>query len=684
MASGLISIAMTGIGAAQSGLLVTSNNIANLSTDGYTRQRTVQASNPTVMTGAGGFGQGVHVVTVERMYSQALNKQVLTAQSGVSSLETYQAQIAQIDNMMADKSAGLTPVIQDFFNAAQAVANTPSLTSARQSMVSAAQSMVGSFQNIYSRLSEIKDGVDSQISSFVNSINSYTQQIANLNGQILSAAALSGQPANDLLDKRDQLVGELNKLVKVDVSTSDDGSYNVFVGTGQQLVVGTTATQMKAIASSNDPTRTVVGLVGLAGNVQELPESLINGGKLGGMLSFRRDALDKSFNQLGLISASISQTFDAQHALGQDMLGNVAGSSSFISNFFSTGSPVVFGKSSNAVGSPTVSATFDAPSYNGTNFYTNLTDSDYRLSYDGTNFTLKRLSDNTVWSGASIAAVNTALAGNPQGFTLNATAGAFTAGDSYLIQPTRTVARQFSVDSSLAADPRLIAAATPARASVALSNTGSATVGGVSITPNTASVPIYSINGLPVTLSYSGGNLSGFPAGSVTVTVGATSTTYPIAGAATTVPYTSGATYTINGATPATSPLGVSLQLSGIPANGDTFTVSANTGGVEDSGNILRLGQLQTQSTMLGGSATIQDDYAAFVNDIGNKAATADVASSSQTALLSQATAAREALSGVNRDEEAAKLIEYQQAYQASAKVLETASKLFDTLISLG
>lgn len=684
MGSGLISIAMTGIGAAQAGLLATSNNIANLSTEGYNRQRVLQASNPTVMTGAGGFGQGVHVVTVERMYSEALTKQVLSAQSGVSALETYQAQIAQIDNMMADKDAGLTPLIQDFFDGVQAVANTPSLTSARQSMISAAESMVSSFQNIYSRLSELEDGVDSQIGSFVNSINAYTTQIADINGRILSAASLNGQPANDLLDKRDQLVADLNKLVKVDVSTNDDGSYNVFVGTGQQLVVGSVATEMAAIASSADPTRIVVGLVGLSGNVQELPESLINGGKLGGMLSFRREALDKSFNQLGLISASISQTFNAQHALGQDMQGNIAGSANFVSNFFSTGSPVVFGKASNAVGSPTVSASFDAPSHNGTNFYTNLTDSDYRLNYDGTNFTLKRLSDNTTWTGASIAAVNTALAGDPQGFTLSATAGAFTAGDSYLIEPTRNVARLFSVSTSLAADPQLIAAAAPARGTAALTNTGSTKVNSVSITPNAASVPVYSVNGLPLTLAYAGGNLTGFPAGSVTVTVGATSTTYAIAGPATTVPYTSGATFTINSAAPATAPSGVSIQLSGTPAGGDTFTIAANTAGVEDASNIVRLGKLQTQDTMLGGTATIQDDYAAFVNDIGNRAATADVASTAQTALLGQATAAREALSGVNRDEEAAKLIEYQQAYQASAKVLETANKLFDTLLSLG
>lgn len=676
---GLISIAVTGINAAQAGLLTTSNNISNLSTAGYTRQRVVQASNPTIMTGAGGIGQGTHVVTVERMYSEALTKQVLSAQTNVSSLDTYNAQISQIDNMLADKTSGLTPVVQEFFDAIQAVATNPSSTSSRQSMISAADTMVTSFQSMYSRLDEMKDGVNSQISSLVTSINTYTQEIGDINQRIISASSLNGVAPNDLLDKRDQLVSKLNELVKVNVTTDTDGSYNVFVGSGQQLVVGSRVTQMAAVASSADPSRIVVGLVGAAGNVQELPESLITGGELGGFLSFRSQALDASFNQLGLMASSMALTFNAQNALGQDMLGNIAGDTGFIADFFKISQPTVTSRSSNAVGSPTVSASFDAASYNGTNFYTNLTSSDYQLSYDGSNFSLKRLSDNTAWSGASIADINTALAADPQGFSLSSTAGAFAAGDSYLIQPTRYGARQFSVDSSVAADPRLVAAATPARASAALTNTGSTTVDSVSVGPN------YSTNGLPLAISYDGTGLTGFPVGSVTVSVGGNPpVTYPITATTDTVTFTSGATYTINAANTAASPAGVSLVFSGVPATGDTFTVAANTSGVEDASNMVRLGNLQTQNTMLGGSATYQDNYAAFVNDIGNKTSASEISSSAQTTLLSQATAARESVSGVNRDEEAAKLIEYQQAYQASAKILEIASNIFDTLISLG
>ena len=227
MGSGLISIAMTGINAAQAGLLTTGNNISNLSTEGYTRQRTLQASNPSVMTGAGGIGQGVHVVTVERMFSQALTTQVLNAQTNVSALDTYYAQVSQIDNMLADKEAGLTPLMQKFFDAAQSVATNPSSISARQSMVSAAETMTTGYRSMYERLTEIEAGINSQVRDTVGQINTYTEQIADLNEKIISAGAIGGQPANDLYDKRDKLVADLNELVKVTVTSNTNGSYNV-------------------------------------------------------------------------------------------------------------------------------------------------------------------------------------------------------------------------------------------------------------------------------------------------------------------------------------------------------------------------------------------------------------------------------------------------------------------------
>lgn len=676
MGSGLISIAMTGINAAQAGLLTTGNNISNLSTEGYTRQRTLQASNPSVMTGAGGIGQGVHVVTVERMFSQALTTQVLNAQTNVSALDTYYAQVSQIDNMLADKEAGLTPLMQKFFDAAQSVATNPSSISARQSMVSAAETMTTGYRSMYERLTEIEAGINSQVRDTVGQINTYTEQIADLNEKIISASAIGGQPANDLYDKRDKLVADLNELVKVTVTSNTNGSYNVFVGSGQQLVVGSQVTMMSAEPASADRSRNVIGLVGPTGNIQELPESLISGGKLGGLLSFRSEALDASFNQLGLMATSFTQTFNAQHALGRDLLGNANGSANFVGEFFSVGAPEAIPNTNNPAGSPTVSITRAPVTLNGANYSSKLTASDYQLSYEGGGtppFTLTRVSDNTSWTGTALSDFTSQLA--TDGLQLSVT-GTFSATDSYsyLIQPTRDAARHFAISDKIAADPRLIAAGlSEAVAKVGVGNTGTGSVSSVSYAAGFTT-------GSPLSLSYNAvaGSLSGFPAtGTVDVTVGGTTTTYtmPLS-----VPYTAGATTTItvNGG----GWSGVSLVLSGTPNNLDTFTLAAS--GVEDGRNIVKLGNLQTQDTMLGGKATYQDNYAAFVNDVGNKTASAEISSVAQTSLLKQAVAAREAVSGVNRDEEAAKLIEYQQAYQASAKVIEIASNLFDTLLSIG
>jgi flagellar hook-associated protein 1 len=679
MGSGLISIAVTGINAAQLALSTTSNNITNASTEGYSRQRVVQASNSSVMTGSGAVGQGTHVVTIERLYSQALNTQVLNAQTKVSALDSYYAQASQIDNLLANSDSGISTSIQDFFDSIQSVASDPSSQSARQTLVSSAESLVSTFKSLYTSLNELESGVNTQITSDVSSINSYAEQIADLNKQIAKTQGASGQSANDLLDQRDLLVSKLNKLVNVSVSTADDGSYNVFFGNGQQLVVGTTASTLSAVPSAADPSRTVVGIDTGSGTVQELPESLITGGDLGGLISFRSEVLDNSYNQLGTLAASVAETYNAQSALGQDLLGNVAGDTDFVADFFTLSEPTVIANDNNT-GTATVTATLDAASSNGTNFYTNLKASDYKLSYDGSTYTLTRLSDNTAWTGASISDINAQTGDggtDPQGFSL-ATSSALTSGDSYVIQPTRDLIRGFSVDATVSSDPSLIAAASPIAMSGATANTGTVSISGLSVSAG------YSISGLETTdlaLTYDSAttSLSGFPDGEVVVTSGSTSTTYNVP--TDTVPYTSGATITINSSDGTVS--GLSFVLSGLPDDGDTFTLSPNTGGTGDASNIVLLGNLQTQNTMSGGTASYEDDYAAYVNDVGNKTSSASTSSGTMTTILETATDAQAAVSGVNTDEEAAKLIEYQQAYQASAKILEVASKIFDTLLAI-
>jgi flagellar hook-associated protein 1 len=526
----------------------------------------------------------------------------------------------------------------------------------------------------------LAQSVNGQIISNVEQINSYAVQIAELNQQIVAAESAYGQPPNDLYDQRDQLITDLNKLVKVTAMQDSNGSYNVFVGSGQQLVVGAISNSLVATASSADLSRIVVGMRTVGGNVQELPEGLLTGGQLGGLLSFRAEALDSAFNKLGVVAANMALTFNAQHGLGQDLLGNIAGDANFVADFFTVQPPRVIGNSNNNVASPSVSAAFTTPPpFNGTNFYTDLTSSDYNLAYDGANFTLTRLSDNNTWSGATIGDINTALAADPQGFSLSASAGAFTAGDSFLIQPTREAARNIDVDTRISSDPRLVAAATPVRTSGTINNAGDAKVTNPSVGLG------YSVNGLPLTITFSGGDLTGFPAGTLTVTTGAGAVNYAIAGPATTVPYVSGARYSFSAATPATDPSEFAFDMAGTPANGDTYTITRNNGGlgVSDGSNALLLGKLQSQKTAMGGTANYQGAYAQLVSDNGNKTREIQVTSKAQVALLNQSESARDSLSGVNLDEEAANLIRYQQAYQASAKALEIGGRLLDIILAI-
>lgn len=737
MSTGIISIGTTGIRAAQLGLMTAEHNITNANTPGYSRQRIIQTTTPPIATGSGFVGQGTIVSRIERLFSQTLVDQVNNAQTNVSELDSYYTQIKEIDNLLADENAGLSPALQDFFRGVQTVAANPSLSAARQALISSSSALVSRFQSLESRLSELYESVGNEIKTTVDSINSYASQIADLNQRIILSQAASLQPSNDLLDQRDYLVNELNKLVEVTARVDSDGSYNVFYGNGQQLVIGNQVTKLVAQMSYQDITRMAVGTQ-TAGGVQELPESLITGGSLAGLLNFRSKTLDVASNELGRLAATTALTFNAQHALGQDLLGQVAGQGSFVSNFFTLAQPQVTANSLNT-GTGTLSASFVSPppiagSYtlalngagttytltresDGTqwtgaslaalqgavpaaegltltsavlgagqstvvqnssaqtaNYYTNLTNSDYRLTYTGANYVLTRLTDNQTWTNASLANLSTAVSAT-EGFQL-ALGGAMNAGDSFTLMPTKYAARNIAVNPAVAADPRLVAAAMPLRTAAGATNTGSAEIsaGSTSLGYTAASIPAA---GLTLTYSSGAGTISfsaGLPAGSnISVTVGSTTTTYP-AGAA--IPYNplTGATFSV---------AGLNFTLSGTPNNNDTFTVSRNAAGVSDGRNALALGKLQTQGTVAGGTANLQAAYARLVSDIGNKSREIQVTSEAQSTLLKQAQNSRDALSAVNLDEEAANLLRYQQAYQASAKAIDIGNKLFDVILSI-
>jgi flagellar hook-associated protein 1 len=715
----LLSIGVTGLNASQLGMLTTQHNIANANTEGYNRQLADQATNVPVASGSGFIGQGTHVQTIRRVYDEFIVRQVNNSQTNASELETYYDEVKLIDNMLADPNSGLSPALQDFFRGVQQVAASPSSLPARQAMVSSTEALVARFKGLEQRLSEQYANVNGRLQSATGEINSLATQIADINERIVLAQASTGQPANDMLDQRDQLIARLNEQVRVTTVVDSDGSLNVFVGSGQQLVVGARSNTLAAQPSVADPERFTIALVN-GQTSQELPDSVLTGGAIAGLLRFRAESLDKAANSLGRVASTMALTFNAQHALGQDLLGNVEGSAGFAADFFQISAPKVTANALNS-GAPAIDVQFidpppisynngdfkvtydvatnqysatsarygggpwtaaDLPTLLGTveaatgaavdvktgNFVTDISLSDYRVQFDatGTSFSVKRISDNQT------VVPLTAVGGGRlffDGLSLDISTAAG-GNDTFQIQPTREVARNLTLNTAIAADPRLIAAAGPARAAANVNNAGSGKIEVNSVQPG------YTLPAAPMTLTYNGGNLSvsGATGGTVSVTAGGSVTTYVNTPPAV-IPFTADAVISIDG---------LSFSLTGAPKNGDSFTIGKNINGVADSRNALLLGQLQTQDTVGGGSASFQSAYAQLVSDIGNRTREIQVTGEAQQALLDQAISAREARSGVNLDEEAANLIRFQQAYQASARMIDIGARLFDTLISIG
>jgi flagellar hook-associated protein 1 FlgK len=631
MSNSMFYTGLSGLNAAQAALVTTGHNTANVNTPGYNRQTAQIASAGGVNNpGVGFFGSGAKVVDVSRSYDQFLTSQLNQAQSANQSLTTYSTQISQIDNLLANQTTGLAPQLQTLFSHVQAVANNPADPSARQQLIGSSQALANQFRSTDQYLTGLNANVNDQVSGSVDQINTYTQQIASLNKQVaLISNTSGGQAPNDLLDQRDQLLNELGKLVGTKVVVQDGAQFNVYMGNGQSLVLGDKATRLAAVSSASDPTRTAVATVNAAGKTVEMRESMVSGGSLGGLLQFRSETLAPAQNALGRMAISLADTFNAQQKLGMDLNGEMG------TDFFSQASPGVIPNGKNT-GGGTVTPTFSDISQ--------LTTSDYRVDVTGaSSFKVTRLSDNTVVNPDSTT-------GAYDGVKLSL-GGTAVAGDSFLLQPTRAGARDLMVRIS---DPAKVAAASPIITGNTASNLGSG-----AITAGTVEAPYGSpteLDSAGVTLTYDSATneLSGLSGG-------------PVA-------YKPGEPFSFNG---------ITVRISGTPAHGDTFTIAKNTGGVSDGSNALLLGALQNKKMLDGGTASVSDAYRQLVSTVSNKARQVQIASSAQASLTTQIRSAQQSVSGVNQDEETANLLMFQQMYQANAKVIQTASTLFDTVLGI-
>ncbi|PWC22145.1 flagellar hook-associated protein FlgK [Brenneria roseae subsp. roseae] len=428
MASSLINIASSGLKAANLALSTTSNNIANANTDGYNRQSVKLAESAGTMTSYGSAGTGVSILTVDRAYDALVVAQLRSATASYESINAYYEQISQVDNLLSDSESSLSTMMSSFFAGLQSLTENASDTSARQTIISSAQSLVNQYVSADTYLRDMDSAINQQLSTNIDLVNNYATQIANINQQITRLGS-SGTSANDLLDQRDLLIDNLNKLVGVTVSTQDSNVINVSLSNGQTLVQGNTAYQLVAVSSSADSSRITIAYDNGIGDPIEINEDTLTGGSISGLLSFRSDVLDSARNQLGLIALTLADSFNAQHSAGVDLNGEAG------TDFFSFSSPGVISNTKND-GTAILSAAYTDTS--------EVKASDYSLSYDGSAWKVTRVSDN-----ASVTATvdidddgNTTLSFDGLIVTVD---GDASANDSFLVNTVSDVINSLSV-----------------------------------------------------------------------------------------------------------------------------------------------------------------------------------------------------------------------------------------------
>ena len=418
--SSLINSAMSGLSAAQSALNTTSNNISSYNVTGYTRQTTVLASANSTLGAGGWVGNGVYVSGVQREYNAFITNQLRAAQNQSSGLTTRYEQVSKIDNMLSSATNNISTTVQDFFSSLQTLVSNAEDPAARQTVLGKAGGVVNQFKVADQYLRDQDKQVNLAITSTVEQINNYTSQIASLNDKISRLTGVgAGASPNDLLDQRDQLVSELNKLVGVEVNVQDGSTYNITMANGYTLVAGTKSNQLAAVPSSADSSRTTVAYVdNVAGNV-EIPEKLLTTGSLGGLLTFRSQDLDQTRNSLNQMALAFADAFNQVHRGGIDADGNTN------VDFFSFGTPSVVANGKNAGKAELTASMTDSSAVQATDYRITKTDAGWevtRLS-NNTSVTLDPSSDATtlVFDGLSVSVDNTK--------------GAASTGDSFTVKP---------------------------------------------------------------------------------------------------------------------------------------------------------------------------------------------------------------------------------------------------------
>jgi len=684
----LLNIGMSGLAAGQSSLMTTGNNIANADTAGYSRQQTVQGTKASNQFGNVYIGTGTTLADVRRVYNSYLDAQLQTTTSLNSDAAAYAGQISPLDALLSDSGTGLNGALTKFFASVQNVNAKPGDDASRQLLLSDAQALSNRFNSVSAQLTAQNANINGNLTNMADQVNKLAATVAQLNQKISEVSKAGGMP-NELLDARNETVRQLSTFTGAQV-IERDGNLDVYLGSGQPLVMGGTASTLQVVPSLADPSR--MGIQLNRGSSTVDITSVMTGGEMGGLLRYRSTVLDPAMNELGRVALVVADQMNSLQAQGIDKNG------AFGSNLFNSvnSAAQMADRSVATVGNSAGSGNFDVSIEDSGK----LTINDYKVTFtSGTNYTVQRLPD-----GTSMGAFSTLTTPPPviDGFSLKLSGGGAAAGDTFKITPTRNAATNIKTEMT---DSKRLAIAAPLSAAIAPGGSGTLTISSsgqptlttkfdIYDTATTALIQTGMSTSMPVKVVFGAAAADGssqpyqlLDAKGVQISTGTIkpnqNNTMSL-----TVPLKDGTGAPIMDPGPPAVQRTVSFDMTvaGSPGTGTAIDINIAQPGTLDNRNGTALAGLQTKQVVDTGTASkgisLTDAYGKLVEGVGAKAAQGKLDSAATGAILDNAKNARDSLSGVDLDEETGNLVKYQQYYTASSQIIKAAQEIFSTLIN--
>ncbi len=622
----LLNTGKSALFAFQRALSTTSHNIANVNTDGYSRQRVEFQAMPGDPQSSNSPGSGVRISNIERISDQFASARVSSATSAHAEQEVQYTLASRLDNLVATEGMSIAPALNNFFNSIQDANADPSSIATREVVLENTNQLAERFQSMQAQLDDTQTEVNNRTREAVIQVDQYAQSIADLNGRIVATSSgQNTQQAHDLRDQREQLVNKLSEYMDVDTLIQDSGAMSVFVGKGLSLVTENEAQSMSTVRDSLYPDRVQVQMGEGAG--AQLLTAQVQGGIIGGLNEFSSETLSHAKHDLGRLALVIADEMNQQHALGVDLDGDPGG------DLFGSADPEIFADTNNS-GTGVIQARISDTEA--------LEASDYVLRFDGANFTATRSVDGET--------TTTSLPLRLDGISLSVS-GTPVAGDVFVVSATGRAAG--SMSALLNSSDNLALSGQLATTS-SINNLGDSQVSPATIT-DSQDIGLAT----PVDIVFTSEN------------------TYDILDPNSGAVLVGGASYLED------SPIalnGWEVSISGDARAGDTHRIEPNLSGRGDNSNGLSLVQMQTALT-INGTESFSDAYGSLISRIGSNTSLAATRSNALEALRDNAVARQQATQGVSLDEEAIDLTRYQQAYQASAQIISTSENMFQSIL---